>query len=235
MSETPQKTLGKYQIQGELFFRAHAGTDCGGDEPFGMLPSWSSRDLPRQRPADRARLDGGRTPTRTWIQKLRDREFHLGDRSGGCRGRDGRRFDRGDRGGSGRRCRSCRRGRPCCIGRLWWHDLWHPHGRGSDHSAGGRGAAATDGACLDATHGGRPGLFHAESAGFYDRGESGCGDRRPLLDGWRGLVLPLRLGGWAREGRTAVIVYRSGLTKGTGVLSGARRIDVTMSITRIPL
>ena len=32
-----------------------------------------------------------------------------------------------------------------------------------------------------------------------------------------------------------VIVYRSGLTKGTGVLSGARRIDVTMSITRIPL
>ena len=29
-----------------------------------------------------------------------------------------------------------------------------------------------------------------------------------------------------------VIVYRSGLTKGTGVLSGARRIDVTMSITR---
>ena len=28
---------------------------------------------------------------------------------------------------------------------------------------------------------------------------------------------------------------RSGLTKGTGVLSGARRIDVTMSITRIPL
>ena len=33
----------------------------------------------------------------------------------------------------------------------------------------------------------------------------------------------------------AVIVYRSGLTKGTGVLSGARRIDVTMSITRIPL
>ena len=35
--------------------------------------------------------------------------------------------------------------------------------------------------------------------------------------------------------RRAVIVYRSGLTKGTGVLSGARRIDVTMSITRIPL
>ena len=35
--------------------------------------------------------------------------------------------------------------------------------------------------------------------------------------------------------RNAVIVYRSGLTKGTGVLSGARRIDVTMSITRIPL
>ena len=33
----------------------------------------------------------------------------------------------------------------------------------------------------------------------------------------------------------AVIVYRSGLTKGTGMLSGARRIDVTMSITRIPL
>ena len=33
----------------------------------------------------------------------------------------------------------------------------------------------------------------------------------------------------------SVIVYRSGLTKGTGVLSGARRIDVTMSITRIPL
>ena len=32
-----------------------------------------------------------------------------------------------------------------------------------------------------------------------------------------------------------VIVYRSGLTKGTGVLSGARRIDVTMSIKRIPL
>ena len=36
-------------------------------------------------------------------------------------------------------------------------------------------------------------------------------------------------------GRSAVIVYRSGLTKGTGVLSGRRRIDVTMSITRIPL
>ena len=36
-------------------------------------------------------------------------------------------------------------------------------------------------------------------------------------------------------GKLAVIVYRSGLTKGTGVLSGARRIDVTMSITRIPL
>ena len=35
--------------------------------------------------------------------------------------------------------------------------------------------------------------------------------------------------------RLKVIVYRSGLTKGTGVLSGARRIDVTMSITRIPL
>ena len=35
--------------------------------------------------------------------------------------------------------------------------------------------------------------------------------------------------------RFFVIVYRSGLTKGTGVLSGARRIDVTMSITRIPL
>ena len=35
--------------------------------------------------------------------------------------------------------------------------------------------------------------------------------------------------------RWNVIVYRSGLTKGTGVLSGARRIDVTMSITRIPL
>ena len=35
--------------------------------------------------------------------------------------------------------------------------------------------------------------------------------------------------------RRGVIVYRSGLTKGTGVLSGARRIDVTMSITRIPL
>ena len=35
--------------------------------------------------------------------------------------------------------------------------------------------------------------------------------------------------------RSIVIVYRSGLTKGTGVLSGARRIDVTMSITRIPL
>ena len=38
-----------------------------------------------------------------------------------------------------------------------------------------------------------------------------------------------------REGSPEVIVYRSGLTKGTGVLSGARRIDVTMSITRIPL
>ena len=38
-----------------------------------------------------------------------------------------------------------------------------------------------------------------------------------------------------RAGRMNVIVYRSGLTKGTGVLSGARRIDVTMSITRIPL
>ena len=37
------------------------------------------------------------------------------------------------------------------------------------------------------------------------------------------------------ERRILVIVYRSGLTKGTGVLSGARRIDVTMSITRIPL
>ena len=37
------------------------------------------------------------------------------------------------------------------------------------------------------------------------------------------------------ERRYFVIVYRSGLTKGTGVLSGARRIDVTMSITRIPL
>ena len=37
------------------------------------------------------------------------------------------------------------------------------------------------------------------------------------------------------EARIWVIVYRSGLTKGTGVLSGARRIDVTMSITRIPL
>ena len=36
-------------------------------------------------------------------------------------------------------------------------------------------------------------------------------------------------------GMLSVIVYRSGLTKGTGVLSGARRIDVTMSITRIPL
>ena len=36
-------------------------------------------------------------------------------------------------------------------------------------------------------------------------------------------------------GNWMVIVYRSGLTKGTGVLSGARRIDVTMSITRIPL
>ena len=36
-------------------------------------------------------------------------------------------------------------------------------------------------------------------------------------------------------GTLSVIVYRSGLTKGTGVLSGARRIDVTMSITRIPL
>ena len=35
--------------------------------------------------------------------------------------------------------------------------------------------------------------------------------------------------------KLTVIVYRSGLTKGTGVLSGARRIDVTMSITRIPL
>ena len=38
-----------------------------------------------------------------------------------------------------------------------------------------------------------------------------------------------------RTGNSSVIVYRSGLTKGTGVLSGARRIDVTMSITRIPL
>ena len=38
-----------------------------------------------------------------------------------------------------------------------------------------------------------------------------------------------------RGARSIVIVYRSGLTKGTGVLSGARRIDVTMSITRIPL
>ena len=37
------------------------------------------------------------------------------------------------------------------------------------------------------------------------------------------------------QGKWVVIVYRSGLTKGTGVLSGARRIDVTMSITRIPL
>ena len=37
------------------------------------------------------------------------------------------------------------------------------------------------------------------------------------------------------EANENVIVYRSGLTKGTGVLSGARRIDVTMSITRIPL
>ena len=40
---------------------------------------------------------------------------------------------------------------------------------------------------------------------------------------------------WSRDGKELVIVYRSGLTKGTGVLSGARRIDVTMSITRIPL
>ena len=39
----------------------------------------------------------------------------------------------------------------------------------------------------------------------------------------------------AMFGSLRVIVYRSGLTKGTGVLSGARRIDVTMSITRIPL
>ena len=39
----------------------------------------------------------------------------------------------------------------------------------------------------------------------------------------------------AAAASAAVIVYRSGLTKGTGVLSGARRIDVTMSITRIPL
>ena len=39
----------------------------------------------------------------------------------------------------------------------------------------------------------------------------------------------------AGGGKLFVIVYRSGLTKGTGVLSGARRIDVTMSITRIPL
>ena len=40
---------------------------------------------------------------------------------------------------------------------------------------------------------------------------------------------------YLREESRIVIVYRSGLTKGTGVLSGARRIDVTMSITRIPL
>ena len=49
----------------------------------------------------------------------------------------------------------------------------------------------------------------------------------------------VRVAIWDFENNSArswwVIVYRSGLTKGTGVLSGARRIDVTMSITRIPL
>ena len=59
-------------------------------------------------------------------------------------------------------------------------------------------------------------------AGRARRGATVAGDHL------RGTVL--------REAATAaVIVYRSGLTKGTGVLSGARRIDVTMSITRILL
>ena len=47
-------------------------------------------------------------------------------------------------------------------------------------------------------------------------------------------VLALSVPLW-KHLKLKVIVYRSGLTKGTGVLSGARRIDVTMSITRIPL
>ena len=51
----------------------------------------------------------------------------------------------------------------------------------------------------------------------------------------REFVFGFRVNGLVAGARDAVIVYRSGLTKGTGVLSGARRIDVTMSITRIPL
>ena len=48
-----------------------------------------------------------------------------------------------------------------------------------------------------------------------------------------GVMVPMKNG--QRQTKLKVIVYRSELTKGTGVLSGARRIDVTMSITRIPL